>query len=413
MKKNKPLSCLIDTCQLVSSYLNLDDVLSGVTKMSKDVLMAEAGSLMLLNEETNMLDFVVALGSKGSKFKKGFSLKVGQGIAGWVAKTGKALVVPDVRKDRRFFKGSDKTTGFVTRSIIAVPLTIRNRIIGVLEVINAKDKASFSNDDIPMFQAFACQVAVAVENARMHQKMLEQQKLEQELVIAGELQGCILPKKQFRSGGLSVSVGYKPAKVVSGDFFDIIKINKDRVIVVIGDVAGKGIPAALYMVRVMTRLRSFLRDSGCLKDAASKLNNILISNSIRGIFATITIVCLDIKKKKAIFVNAGHMDPVILDGNKEKKYKIQKGVPIGIFQGSEYPQTEVPFDKGSSIFLYTDGITEARNKGKKEFGENRLKKLVKEYIGKDSIKRIFKDVDSFSKGTDQHDDLTAVLIHLE
>lgn len=411
----EPLTCLVKTCHLINSSLNLSEVLKGITKMSKEVLNSEAGSLMLLDGTTQTLKFTVALGEKGNKLEKSFSLKVGEGIAGWVAKTGNPIVVPDVRKDPRFTHKVDRFTGFTTRSILAVPLKAKDKIIGVLEAINPKDKSRFSEEDIPLFYAFACQVAVAIENARVHQKMLDQQKLERELSIASEIQTSILPEKRLKSNQVYITAEYKPAEKIGGDFFDIINLDS-KIIITLGDVTGKGIPAALYMVRLITELRALVSKYKDISQLTSKLNNILVRRSPFGMFATTIIVEINKSSKEATLVNAGHPDPLwirVID--KISFLSLNKGLPLGIVEKVEYTPTKITLENGDSLFLYTDGIIEARNEKGKEFGITRLKKSIKEIAKtnrKDILKSLFSRITEFSKNAPQHDDLTAVQIDI-
>lgn len=380
--------------------------------MSKEVLRAQAGSLMLLDEPTKTLNFAVALGKKSRQLKKNFSLKLGQGIAGWVAEKGTPLVVPDVNKDKRFYSEPDNTINFTTKSILAVPLRVQNKTIGVLEVLNPLDKDGFSLDDIPMFEAFACQVAVAIENARMHKKILEQQKVENELSIAAKIQEHILPHKKLKTETFYVAAEYKSAKKIGGDFFDIID-SEDHIIVVIGDVAGKGIPAALYMVRLVTELRSLANIHKDISVLANKLNNILLHRSTLGMFATAIILNIDKTYKNISIINAGHPDPLLIKGKSINIINTQKGLPLGIVEKSNYSITNTTLNPNTSLLLYTDGILEARSKKKKEFGTNKLKVSVRKLFTseeKEPLKKLFSEIHDFSKGAQQHDDLTAVLV---
>lgn len=165
-KKIKELSTLMEVSKAINSTLNLEELLSIVMNLAKNVMRAEASSLMLLDEESKELIFKVALGEKGEKVKD-YRVPVGKGISGWVAKHGKPLLIPDVSKDKRFFSELDKKTDFKTRDILCVPLLIKDKIIGVIQVINSIGRRCFSQDDIGFFEAMARESAVAIENARL------------------------------------------------------------------------------------------------------------------------------------------------------------------------------------------------------------------------------------------------------
>ena len=416
-KKKNPLECIIESCQLISSTLDLEEVLRCVTSMSSDILGAEAGSLMLMDDSGKKLDFAVAIGAKGKQLEEGFSLELGQGIAGWAAEKGEPVIVPDVSKDKRFFGKPDKQTGFQTHSILAVPLKIKDRIIGVLEAVNSRQGPSFGEQDVPLFQAFASQVAIAVENARMHQRILKQQKLEQELAVASEIQGFILPPKEHKIGRFSISAEYIPARKIGGDFFDVITTNSGKIIVAIGDVSGKSIPAALYMMRVITFLRVIAEKEADITEIAFRLNNRLCRRPSRGMFATAILILIDTAGETLSMVNAGHPAPI--EVNKKGVRYLQESslnIPVGITANTKYRKITMDIKKGSSFFLYTDGIIEARNGKGEEFGAG---KLIKQFrVGeddeeKDVLKKVFAEVEKFTRQTPQHDDLSALLIKAE
>ncbi len=166
------LARLIEVSQVISSTLDLDNLLNTIMEISKDVMHAEASSLMLLDEKTNELVFKIALGEKGSEVKDKFRLKPGEGIAGWVLQHNEPAIVENVEKDPRHFRQVDAETGFKTRSLICVPLTAKEKTVGVIEAMNPVNKPSFDKSDLEIFAAFASQAAVAIENARLHKSLL-------------------------------------------------------------------------------------------------------------------------------------------------------------------------------------------------------------------------------------------------
>lgn len=175
------LNTLIDVVKIVNSTLNLNTLLGLAMRLTTQVMKAEASSLMLIDEKTEELVFKVTFGDKKEEIK-GFRLALGEGIAGWVAKEGQSLLVADAQNDARFDKSIDKKTGFKTKSIICVPLKIKEHIIGIIEVINKKDTDSFTPDDVNMCNAFASQVAIAIENARLYENITQVEKVKSEFI---------------------------------------------------------------------------------------------------------------------------------------------------------------------------------------------------------------------------------------
>src|ERR1039457_2737233 len=258
-KKVRDLKLLVDVSSIISSALELNELMPLVMEKAQDVMDAEACSILFYNPEINKLEFEVAISSEDSTsniLKKTVTLDMGQGIAGWVAENRRPLIIEDVNKDDRFFKGADKMTGFITKGIIAVPLVGRSGLIGVVEIINPGQ-----NDlDRDIFQLLCGQFAIAIENARFHRKSLEKERLKQQLEIAASLQKSFLPESPvIRKGRATVSAVNISAFQVGGDVYDFIEPVEGTLGVLIGDVSGKGISAALYMAKFISDFRNVAR----------------------------------------------------------------------------------------------------------------------------------------------------------
>ncbi|MEA3560732.1 MAG: GAF domain-containing SpoIIE family protein phosphatase [Candidatus Omnitrophota bacterium] len=416
-RRVKDLSSLIEVSRVINSTLDLTELLDIVMKIAKKVMRAEASSLMLIDEQAKELVYEVALGSKGKEIKKKFRLKIGQGIAGWVAKYRKPLLVKDVTKDPRFFGKPDKTTGFKTRSILCVPMNAKDKTIGILQAINPLDRTMFSEEDTDLFTAFASQAAVAITNARMHRDILEKQKVEQELAIAHKIQQSFLPAGYPKVEGISLYARSIPAREIGGDFYDFIRLDKDCLAVVMGDVSGKGVPAALYMVKTITEIRNQVSEFRRPDRLLSAVNNILVNKAMRGMFVTVVYMVLNTKKKTVVFSNAGHLSPLFLNIPSGKTSLLEKSrsLPLGIISNAEYTKTEIDIKGDNLLFIYTDGVTEARDKNSSEFTIGRLKKVIKQarstgLTAKSAVNFTIDKVLDFSKGAVQHDDLTALAV---
>ena len=187
---------LLDACTLLNATLNLDKLLDLIMRIAKEVMYAEASSLMLLDEEKQELKFEVAHGEKGEQVKV-IRLKMGEGIAGWVAQTGETLLIPDVSKDPRFYKKADEQTKFTTRCMICAPLKTKEKIIGVVEVINKRDDQIFNEEDVELIEAFANQAAVALENAILYDQ-LSREKRRIETIVNSMTDGVIVTDNNFQ-----------------------------------------------------------------------------------------------------------------------------------------------------------------------------------------------------------------------
>ena len=197
-RRLRQLGSLMEVSVLIGSSLDLTEVLNAVMQKAQDVMDAEAISILLLNERTNKLEFEVALGEADitlETLKKKITLELGQGIAGSVALSRVPELVADVRADPRFFRDADKITGFITRSLLAAPLVVRDKLIGVAEVLNPRGGGKFTAEDLELFATYCRQVAVAIENARLHHVLLERQREQQQLEFAALVQQSFLPQR--------------------------------------------------------------------------------------------------------------------------------------------------------------------------------------------------------------------------
>lgn len=410
------LASLIEVSQIINSTLELDNLLNTIMEIAKDVMHAEASSLMLLDENTNELVFKVALGEKGREVKEKFRLKVGQGICGWVAQNEKPAVVADAEKDPRHFSGADETTGFRTKSVIAVPLKAKTKTIGVLEAMNPLNKPCFEESDVEIFSAFASQAAVAIENARLHKAMLEKQKVEQELIIARSIQQSFLPSKMPHLDRVSYGAVNEPAQSIGGDLYDVFVLSDTKLGVTIGDVAGKGIPAALFMVKGMSDFRFHVTETATCSNVLNKLNRGLENNPL-GIFITMLYCIVDTQEMILEYTNAGHCEPLIIKGKDKSILTLggAKNLPIGVMPEREYTHEKISISPGDTVFLYTDGVIEARNKKSEQFGIERLCKALQksDRYPQGLVEEVRNAVNKFAHGLPQHDDLTAVAVRID
>lgn len=415
-KKIDELTSLIDVAAIISSTLDLEELMNLVMEKAQAVMNAEASSVMLLNEETGELECEIALGQVHEEVKNQIHLKLGQGIAGWVAQHGEAIIVPDVDRDSRFFSDVDNSTGFKTRSILAAPLKIKDRVIGVAEVINRRDAQPFTEDNLALFTTFCRQVALAIENARMHRYMLEQQRLQQQLESAHRIQQSFMPQSNPHAIGDKFLLYAKniPAASVGGDFFDFIPIDEQHLGLVIGDVSGKGIPAALYMARLISDLRYYSLIVPPPVDLLSRINTILVERSHQGMFVSLIFMLLNTQNGELTISNAGHLPPlwyrdcyrhcVAIDG--------MTGVPLGIIANAEFQQERIQLQPGDHILLYTDGVTEARNARGKMFSSQRLEEIMDQpwQTPKLLIETVIGQVKRHCRNTQPHDDITLLAV---
>lgn len=410
-QKIQRLHTLIDVNSLISSSLNLDQILENVMTISKQVMNADASSLMLIDEKTNELVYQVALGSVGEKLKQEFRLSLGQGIAGTVAQEGRPLLLEDAYTHPKFFRGHDEATGYRTKSMITVPLKVGDRITGVAQVINRLDERPFDKDDLELFIALCSMAAIAIENAKMHRSLMEKQRLMKDMEFARTVQESFLPQQAPEIANYRFSAHYTPAQEVGGDFYDFIRLERERTGIVIGDVSGKGVPAALYMAKLGSDLRTLAFTEQDPAAALRQLNTILVERSRRGMFATLLYLELDSAAGIVTLSNAGHLPPLVRKaGGAVVKLSGAGGAPLGILGGIQFGQETKTLEPGDLVVLYTDGIIEAMNAADEQYGYERFEEIVRAGPSDPHAMKsvILADVNRFTGLSPQHDDMTLV-----
>lgn len=375
-KMLKEMVTLHEITHALESSDNLDTLLEYIMQKSQNVMTAEAASLMLTIEETNELEFKVVLGPKATKVKP-FRLPIGQGIAGWVAENSEAVLIPDAYSDSRFDPSFDKRSGFKTRSMLCVPMIHKSKVVGIMTLINKLDGSPFNENDQILFTIFASQAALSIENARLLFAAIEKERLDKELQVASEIQNLLIPQKIPESTFLEIAAEYIPCKEVGGDFYDIIKLDKNRFIFVVADVSGKGIPGALVVSNMQATLRAFLEYSDELLPVVSKLNESIIKQTTSDRYITFFIGLYDHQSESLTFINAGHNPPLLVNRSGEIQELKTGGIFIG-FMPWEFESETVPFQKGDTLVMYTDGLVEAMDSNEEEFEMVRLKSTIKE-----------------------------------
>ena len=370
------MGTLHEITHALESTDNIDTLLEYIMKKSQIVMQAESASMMLVIEETNELEFKIVLGPKASEVKP-FRLPIGKGIAGWVAKSGKPVLIPDCYSDPRFDPSFDKRSGYRTRTMLTVPMLYKAKTLGVMSIINRLDGNPFDENDQILFTIFASQAALSIENALLLHAAIEKERIDKELQVASEIQKLLIPQTLPESSFLEISAQYLPCKEVGGDFYDVIKIDDHRFIFIVADVSGKGIPGAMVVSNMQATLRAFLEYSSDLKSVVSKLNDAIIRQTTSDRYITFFIGMYDHTAETFTYINAGHNPPILINKKGEIRELRKGGVFIG-YVPWEYESETIPMVRGDTIIMYTDGLVEAMNEKEDEFEFPRLKALASE-----------------------------------
>jgi len=412
-KKMQDLGMLIEVSALISSTLDFNDLMNIVMEKAKDVMDAEACSVLLYNKEKDALEFEVALSmdeQTSDLLKQKVTVKLGQGIAGYVARHLHPLVIADARADERFLGDADKQTGFTTKSLIAVPLIGRGGLLGVAEIMNPRHKAFFSDYDLEIFQTLCGQVAIAIENSIFHKESIEHERHMQELDVASTIQRSFLPESPvFQQGGMVVSAVNIPAKQVGGDLYDFFGLGGGKAGVFIGDISGKGISAALYMAKIISDFRYLAHQEGSPEVVLNQLNS-LMTKAPRGLFLTAIYMIADTMSGDVAVSAAGHPPFLWITGEEVRVTNIEAGPPLGMTD-LLYPSASISMKQGDRLLLLTDGAFDAKNSEGRRMGFDDLAAFVRKHLHEERlIEMIQEQIDSFSEGMDRADDLTLVEI---
>lgn len=405
-KESLERETLLEVEKSLSSSLDLDEVLKLILDSLLKVVKYDATAIFLIDKKKQEIEYIKARGFDPA-LEPDLQLKIGQGLAGWAAQTQKSLIVPNVREDPRYIEARVET-----ESGMVVPIVTNERIIGVFS-IESNELNAYDQDDLELLDAFASLAAISIERARQHKEILEKRKLEEEISIARRIQKTFLPNRNPQMPGFDISGINIPSEKVGGDYYDFIPIIENQVGIAIGDVSGKGIPAALIMASFRASLIAEIRNNYAIRSIMFKVNNLLFESTESDIYVTAVYGVLDTKNNIFTFTNGGHNAPIFRHVDGRMEYLLEGGVALGTFENSKYEERPLGLNPGDIIVFYTDGVTEAKNEKEEEFGTKRLKQVINDscYLSAPEIQNnIYQAVKDFTGNLPQADDLTMIVI---
>ncbi|QMV41113.1 PP2C family protein-serine/threonine phosphatase [Cohnella cholangitidis] len=415
---------LFDISMQLNSTLKRREQMELIMNTAKQVLPVEAASVLLIDPDTDELVFELAQGDKGEEVRE-LRLKPGEGIAGYVAQSGQSLIVNDTKSDSRWSDRVAVRTGFETRNLLTVPILNRQRVEGVLQVINKKGGRSFKKRDRQLLEKVAQPMAVALENARLYAQVEEslealsmttaiKERLESELQIAGTIQMSFLPRTMPSSQEpYDVCALLKSAKEVGGDFYSFYKIDDDHLFFALGDVSDKGIPAALFMAVTLTLLKGKMGPGLSPGELLTMVNDELARDNPL-VFATIVCGVFTCSTGKVVMSEGGHCTPyVVRAGGTIEPVKLKKSLPLAAMEDAVYHDGYLTLEHGDRLLLYTDGITEAENAAQEQYSPDRLQQFLEMTHGMSSaeiIDALLMHVFLFADGAPQSDDIAVLTL---
>ena len=408
------LNALLEVSRALGAEMHLDSLLPVIIQKTTEVMDAERSSLFIYDSDTDELWSKVAEGLD----EKEIRFPSGVGIAGDVAKSLKTANIPNAYDDNRFNPEFDKQTNFRTKSVLCMPMTTRKgELIGVIQVLNKADGGVFLEQDEVLLEALCTQAGVAIVRARLTEAFLEKQRIEESLKLAADIQMGMLPstfpafpeRKDF-----DLYAGIIPAKEVGGDFYDFFLIDKKHLCFVIGDVSGKGIPAALFMALTKTQIKASSSRRRTPGDVLFRANNDLCHENESGMFCTLFYGILDTETGEVTYANAGHNPPYLVPPDGEtSQIEITGGIALGVMDEMPYETSTLTLSKGDSIYLYTDGVNEAMNEKDEEYSYERLETFLNDRKNGSVSETVDASLDSvkvFAGSAPQSDDITVLIV---
>jgi len=406
------LSILNEIAITISSAHSLDRVVELIVQKCIKHLKVEQGAVMLLQEENQDSPFrTMVRQADASTMSRILPFRLDTQLTGWMLKNQKPLVINNFDEDDRFQKGELKD--FAIHSLLSVPLRLKGKMIGLLTVFNKKIGDGFSDNDQRLLSIISAQSAQVIENARLHEEEKTFLMMQEQMRLAHDIQMRLLPESSPEIEGYEIAGFSVPAQEVGGDYYDFIPCDSDRLAICLGDVSGKGIPAAMLMSNLQATLRGQTLSDVSPKVCLSRANTLLYHSTDFKKFATVFYGILDYKNHQLIYTNGGHDDPIFFSKGKDPQRLSSGGTVLGFVEQFVYTEDTMPLKPNDFFVIYSDGITEAMNLQEEEFGEERLISIIKKFNEEKPqkiIDEIIKSVNTHVGTAPQMDDMTIVVV---
>ena len=408
-RQARTLVLLNEIARELTSILNVDELLKRIAELLSRLIDYQIFSILLLDATGEKLQHRFS-----QRFQENIQLKheipLGRGVVGYAAQHKEAVLVPDVNKDPRYVKANPET-----RSELAVPLVYKDKVIGVLDLEHTR-RGFFTDDHKRTVTTLAAQVAIAIENAQLYEQIARQEKrLERDLAMARQLQFRLLPPTLPKLSHLDIAAKFVPARAIGGDLYDFVSYSMSRTAIVVGDVSGKGAPAAIYAALVSGILRSHAPIEPGPAEMLSAVNFSLGERRIDGQFVSLIYAVWDDRNRTLQVANSGLPRPIYCHDGKIEIIEAT-GLPLGLFDEADYDELSFRAKPGDMFVFFSDGILDASNKAEELFGRERVGEIVAanpNASADEVVKLIFEAVAEHASGEEAFDDQTVVAIRVK
>lgn len=361
----------------VISSPSIEEVLKSIIDGSTELMEAGRGSIMILDEEAQELRVSAAMGIQ-PELRDRIRIKLGQSISGYVAQTGIPVVIGDIETDELFARRNRE--GYLTRSALCVPMKVKGKTVGVLNMSDRKGGGAFAEADLPLASLIANQAAIAIENARLFQASLEAERIRRDLELAGDIQRGFLPKEPPKIPGLDIAAINLPSQHIGGDYYDFFGLPEGSVAVTIADVSGHGIGSALLMAALRTALHTHAYTTFDIAEVLHSLNSFMMEDKQNDSFVTVFMGKFSSKGRTFTYSNAGHDYPICFLASKNAFVELAStSLPLGVFSDTEFPEgAPIRLSPGDVVALFTDGLVDAGVDEGASFGRERIRNAIEE-----------------------------------
>ena len=407
---SKDLALITQMNNELAGSLDLKETLQNALEVIIKRINAQAANVFFIEEKKQVFQCIA---SKYQAYLEDFEIPITQGVMGKATATKKCIRVGDVRKDVReiaeFYFDLDNKTNFTTYSVLCSPLLVSGECIGVIHCLNKKTNTKlFEENDRKLLETLSGPAALAIKNAKTAKELIDKNRMQKEIEIVGDIQKTLLSqnkKDPFPIAGINI-----PAKVVSGDFYNFSDLGEGKFGFGVADVSGKGIKSSLLMSKASSLYRCLSKTIFSAAELLKILNDEICETASRGMFVTMVIGIYDSNKKELLLSNAGHEHPLIFSKGGDFSNFEEAGPPLGIAPKFKFTEKLISF-KESSMYIFTDGITEMKDTKGEMLGQEGFQNYIKKYQNVPNSQRLTKIIEDLIKSDRiQKDDLTIVTI---
>ena len=407
---SKDLALITQMNNELAGSLDLKETLQNALEVIIKRINAQAANVFFIEEKKQVFQCIA---SKYQAYLEDFEIPITQGVMGKATATKKCIRVGDVRKDVReiaeFYFDLDNKTNFTTYSVLCSPLLVSGECIGVIHCLNKKTNTKlFEENYRKLLETLSGPAALAIKNAKTAKELIDKNRMQKEIEIVGDIQKTLLSqnkKDPFPIAGINI-----PAKVVSGDFYNFSDLGEGKFGFGVADVSGKGIKSSLLMSKASSLYRCLSKTIFSAAELLKILNDEICETASRGMFVTMVIGIYDSNKKELLLSNAGHEHPLIFSKGGDFSNFEEAGPPLGIAPKFKFTEKLISF-KESSMYIFTDGITEMKDTKGEMLGQEGFQNYIKKYQNVPNSQRLTKIIEDLIKSDRiQKDDLTIVTI---